>query len=113
VERFGNSKRLLMYRFQHQLKNFKQKSQDLEPNKFWEHLKSATRPRDNNEKCPTTIDSEGRKENLVEEEKWLEQLLMERATQEETYWRQKSHIQWLKEGERNTNFFHTSTIKQR
>jgi len=33
--------------------------------------------------------------------------------QEEIFWRQKSRVQWLKEGERNTIFFHRSTMANR
>ena len=33
--------------------------------------------------------------------------------QEEIFWRQKSGVQWLKEGKRNTRFFHRSTIANR
>jgi len=35
------------------------------------------------------------------------------CNQEEIFWRQKSRIQWLREGERNTRFFQWSTIANR
>ena len=33
--------------------------------------------------------------------------------QEEIYWKKKSQVQWLKEGERNTRFFNRSTMANR
>ena len=39
--------------------------------------------------------------------------LEEFLTREEDMWRQKSREVWLKEGDRNTKFFHTSTINKR
>lgn len=37
----------------------------------------------------------------------------ERIRQEEMLWKQKSRVQWLKCGERNTSFFRKSTIQHR
>ena len=59
------------------------------------------------------IIEQGNNEQIQEEEKRIKQQLEERYAQEETLWQQKSRVQWLKEGEKNTIFFHRSTIQRR
>ena len=49
----------------------------------------------------------------MEKENIIQKKLEERYTQEEILWRQKSRIQWLKEGEKNNAFFHHSMIQRR
>ena len=34
-------------------------------------------------------------------------------SQEEKFWQQRSHVQWLNEGDANTRFFHQSTLQRR
>lgn len=63
------------------------------------------------------IHKEGTEGNLsaeaLEQEKILSQQWHNRCAQEETLWKQKSRIQWLKEGEMNTKFFHRSALDRR
>ncbi|CAN0840801.1 LINE-1 retrotransposable element ORF2 protein [Linum grandiflorum] len=46
---------------------------------------------------------------VVEEEHKLKKELDELWAEEEGFWRQRSGVQWLKAGDRNTRFFHSST----
>lgn len=56
---------------------------------------------------------EGYIEDQKREEIQMTQEWEARCQQEETLWCQKSRIKWLKEGERNTNCFHRTTIARR
>jgi len=59
------------------------------------------------------IINEGHSEELVKQEQDIETQILDRAQQEETLWRQKSRIRWLKDGEKNTKFFHKTTAQHR
>eukprot|EP00253_Pinus_taeda_P029800 PITA_29800 len=54
-----------------------------------------------------------RDEEACEQEKELTQQWHNRCKQEESLWKQKSRILWLKEGEKNTKFFHRSAMDYR
>ncbi|CAB4299176.1 unnamed protein product [Prunus armeniaca] len=43
----------------------------------------------------------------------LESSLKEAFWEEELYWKLKSQVQWLNEGEKNTKFFHSKTLARR
>jgi hypothetical protein len=56
---------------------------------------------------------EGYTEDWKKEELQMTQEWEVRCQQEETLWCHKSHIRWLKEGERNTKFFHITTMARK
>jgi hypothetical protein len=59
------------------------------------------------------IREQGLTDELKGQELEIAQQIAERKSQEEILWRQKSRIRWLKEGERNTKFFHRTVIQRR
>lgn len=52
---------------------------------------------------------EGNKEKILETSKKLDELLR----RQEICWAQRSRIHWLKHGDRNVKFFHSSKASQR
>ncbi|WOK96894.1 hypothetical protein Cni_G05602 [Canna indica] len=50
--------------------------------------------------------------NAASSRRTLKVELAEIAMREETMWRQRSRIQWLQEGDRNTRYFHAMTTKR-
>lgn len=58
-------------------------------------------------------DKQGRWEENYEEIKRITSNLNEAWAREETYWHQRSRVKWLNEGDRNTTYFHHSTIARR
>ena len=57
--------------------------------------------------------NEGYAPNLQKEEADLNAKIEEMEIQEDILWRQKSRSKWIKEGERNTSFFHHSITQRR
>eukprot|EP00253_Pinus_taeda_P022431 PITA_22431 len=102
-----------MERFQKKLKMLKAEIKRWNKTTFGNILKEKEQIIQEIKKTQQRIISEGRSEDLAQKEQDMESKLLERERQEEVLWRQKSRIRWLREGEKNTKFFHKSTVQRR
>jgi hypothetical protein len=102
-----------MFRLQRRLKHIKEKLKQWNKEVF-ENIDQAKKVLEEKmawlqEQCI----QEGYNEERKKEENQLIQDWEAICKQEEILWRQKSRVQWLKEGEKNTKFFHRSTLARR
>eukprot|EP00253_Pinus_taeda_P019947 PITA_19947 len=102
-----------MFQFQQKLKHLKGKIKYWNRTTFGNILHGKANIEQDMKQLQQKIITQGRSDDLADQEKILEKELMEKEKQEEMLWKQKSRIRWLKEGEKNTKFFHNTTIQRR
>lgn len=102
-----------MARFQQKLRNLKQAIKQWNQRIFGNIFEDQNRLNAEMKQVQQSIISGGRTEDLSMKEQEIESKILVRAKQEEILWRQKSRIRWLKSGEKNTKFFHKSTVQRR
>ena len=95
------------------LKRIKRKLKEWNRNKFGNIFKAKGEVGNQLQEINQILITEGFTEEIKELANSIQQEWDNRCLQEEIFWRQKSRVKWIKEGERNTKFFHKSTIAHR
>lgn len=102
-----------MQTFQLKLKELKGKIKKCNKEEFGNIIMEKQRLEKKMEEIQQKIITEGRNEERSREEGILISQLEEQRKQEDILWKQKSRINWIREGERNTKFFHQAMIQHR
>eukprot|EP00253_Pinus_taeda_P031484 PITA_31484 len=102
-----------MHTFQLKLKEIKGKIRKWNREEFRHIMEEKQKLEKEMEDIQQQIILEGRDEERSKEAGRIIKQLEERRKQEEIMLRQKSRINWLREGERNTKFFHQAMIQNR
>eukprot|EP00253_Pinus_taeda_P021967 PITA_21967 len=102
-----------MFNLQKKLRLIKDKIREWNKTVFGDIFKEKTLIEDKLEQIHRQWAARQNSEESIEQEKTLTQQWHGRCWQEEILWRQKSRIQWLKEGEHNTKKFRRSALDYR